>query len=339
MRRRPRRVIASIVVVGVACWALATFVVFAPAATRRAVLVSSDTPPIPDIPCVQLYAVGAITPTLAHSSCGDGDASIAIGEGVACRNGTTMIFGNSRPYGTGFYGISGQPEHIYHGSSDPDFRRTLKSCIGNEAPPVVPNLRAAPAVTGPPTPCRQAQLLVGNGPPKFSGVPMVNPPGAYTGIPGPGNTGYDHGGLILQIWVTNTATTACTLNGFPRVELIAGTSQTVETHECPGPAWCTRFESSSGPTGYSAVPGNLTLGANLGATAFLMWLSQGLPSDPTCPSATGVSVTLPGIAHSFTVTWPTPFAPQSFHSPNDPRTPPYRCGVLVITHGPSAPPT
>ncbi|MGO9149241.1 MAG: DUF4232 domain-containing protein [Acidimicrobiales bacterium] len=105
------------------------------------------------------------------------------------------------------------------------------------------------------------------------------------------------GSIFSPVNVSNTSTTACSLDGRPGITLI-GAVQGAKS----APLQTTIRATGQGSV-FDVAPAMLTLSPGGSATVGFMVESSDVPSDgeQTCPVVSSMEVTLPGIASSFTV--------------------------------------
>ena len=105
------------------------------------------------------------------------------------------------------------------------------------------------------------------------------------------------GSIFSPVNVSNTSTTACSLDGRPGITLI-GALQGAQS----APLQTTIRATGQGSV-FDVAPATLTLSPGGSATVGFMVESSDVPSDgeQTCPVVSSMEVTLPGIASSVTV--------------------------------------
>ena len=105
------------------------------------------------------------------------------------------------------------------------------------------------------------------------------------------------GSIFSPVNVSNTSTTACSLDGRPGITLI-GAVQAAKS----APLRTTIRATGQGSV-FDVAPATLTLSPGGSATVGFMVESSDVPSDgeQTCPVVSSMEVTLPGIASSVTV--------------------------------------
>ena len=105
------------------------------------------------------------------------------------------------------------------------------------------------------------------------------------------------GSIFSPVNVVNTSTSACSLDGRPRITLI-GAMQGAQAAALQ----TTIRTTGQGPV-FAITPTMLTLSPGSVASAGFMVQSSDVPSDgeQTCPVVSSMEVTLPGVASSFTI--------------------------------------
>lgn len=101
------------------------------------------------------------------------------------------------------------------------------------------------------------------------------------------------GAANTVVALTNTSKNSCSLDGYPRLQLISGEGADLPTTVEHGG---TGIPTSLGAQG-------VNLAARSGQASFMLyWVPTPSSSQPTCPQATKMTVSVPGSSTSFTMT-------------------------------------
>jgi len=101
------------------------------------------------------------------------------------------------------------------------------------------------------------------------------------------------GAATTVVALTNSSKSACSLDGYPRLQLLSQTGADLPTTVDHG--------GSGIPTTLTAQPVNLSARGGQGSF-MLYWVATPSNTQPTCPQGTKMTVSLPGSDKSFTMT-------------------------------------